>query len=219
MTPTAPQPMDKLAGSIRHRLLLSIEPLRVVDKVMLGKALSIAEEVHAKQNRRPARSNPSKGAPFIVHPMRVALIIIEELELKESMALAAALLHDTVEMSEGKVTIGSIEENFGRPLAMMVSILSMPPSSKNAGPEERQKLLKMYHERITHASVETKLVKLADRLDNTREAAELLDKAFQQKMLEEGKNFYLPLAETTDAYLYEELAIALENLEKRIKFG
>ena len=102
---------------------------------------------------------------------------------------------------------------------MMVSILSIPQASKNASDQERQRLIKMYQDRITHASVETKLVKLADRLDNTREAADLLDKAFQQRMLDEGKGFYLPLAETTDSYLYEELGIALENLEKNIKFG
>lgn len=221
MSPTSPQPTDKLAGTLRHRLLLAIETLRVVDKVMLGKALSLAEQVHSGQTRRPARnvSNPKHASPFIVHPMRVALIILEELELKEPLALAAALLHDTVEMSAGKVTIGSIEEAFGRPIAMMVSILSMPPLAANASKQERDRILKIYQDRIFNASVETKLVKLADRLDNTREAAELLDKSFQQKMLDEGKSFYLPLAETTDAYLMEELSLALEALEKRIKFG
>lgn len=211
--------MSKLAGTLRHRFLMAIEPLRVVDKVMLGKALALAEQVHAEQSRRPSRSEGKKGAPFIVHPMRVALIIIEELELKEPLALAAALLHDTVEMSAGKVTVGLIEETFGRPAAMMVSILSMPPLSATASAAERDQKLKIYQERISHASVETKLVKLADRLDNTREACDLLDKAFQQKMLDEGRSFYLPLAETTDYYLYEELNLALETLDKKIKFG
>ncbi|MBK7840176.1 MAG: bifunctional (p)ppGpp synthetase/guanosine-3',5'-bis(diphosphate) 3'-pyrophosphohydrolase [Candidatus Obscuribacter sp.] len=218
-SPLAPQPIDKLAGSLRHRFLLAIEPLKVMDKVMLGKALSLAEEVHKQQTRRPSRSNPSKAAPFIVHPLRVSLIIVEELELKEPIALAAALLHDVVEMSQGKVTIGQIEESFGRPIAMMVSILTMPPGTANLASTERDQKLKIYQERIQHASVETKLVKLADRLDNTREAQDLLDKGFQQKFLDEGRSFYLPLAENTDNYLCEELALALDALEKAIKFG
>lgn len=214
-----PQPTDKLAGSLRHRLLISIEPLRVVDKVMLGKALSLAEEVHAGQLRMPGRENPKKPAPYIVHPMRVALVIIDELELKEPIALAAALLHDCVEMSNGKITIGMIEERFGRPIAMMVSILTKPTINKSASVAEKEQKLKIYLDRISHASVESKLVKLADRLDNTREAAGLLDKGFQQRYLEETKSFYLPLAETTDAYLYDELAVAVQNLEQQLHYG
>lgn len=217
--PAPSQPTDKLAGALRHRLLIAIEPLRVIDKVMLGKALSLAEEVHKGQFRHPSRSNPKQPAPYIVHPMRVALIIIEELELKEPVALAAALLHDCVEMSNGKVTIGMIEEKFGRPIAMMVSILTKPPINKSASQAEKDQKVKIYLERISHASVESKLVKLADRLDNTREAADTLDKGFQQRYLEETKSFYLPLAESTDSYLLDELSIAVENLEHQLRYG
>lgn len=178
-----PQPVNKLAGTLRHRLLLAIESFKVLDKVMLGKALTLAEETHAKQTRRPTKENPTQAAPYIVHPMRVALIITEELELKEPIAIAAALLHDTVEASNGKVTIAYIEEHFGRPIAMMVSILTKPTFKETATKEEKQQKLRIYHERISQASVETKLVKLADRLDNVRDAAELLDKGFQLRYL------------------------------------
>ena len=218
--PNAPQPTGKLlAGSIRHRLLLSIDPFKVQDKVMLGRALTLAEEVHVDELRKPARYTPNQPAPYIVHPMRVAMIIVDELELKEPVAVAAALLHDVVESSRGRVSIGTIEENFGRAIAMMVSILSKPQISSQATQIERDQKLNTYHDRISHSSVETKLVKLASRLDNVREARELADKRLQQAYLDETRKVFVPIAENTDNYLHDELIIHCQRLENDIKFG
>ena len=218
-TPSASQPQTKLAGQMRHRLLLAIEQFQVLDKVMLGKALATAEEVHAAQFRKGTKENPQHGAPYIVHPMRVALIIVEELELKEPIAIATAILHDAVEMSGGKLTIGRVEEQFGRPIAMMVSILTKPALKSDTPFIEREQKLKIYRERIAHASVETKLVKLADRLDNLRDSLEILDKGFQMRYLKETRDFYQPMADYTDPYLNDEMVVACQRLEHAIKFG
>jgi len=217
--PSMSQPVNKLAGQLRHRLLLSIEQFQVLDKVMLGKALATAEEMHRSQFRKANKENPQQGAPYIVHPMRVALIIVEELELKEPLAIATALLHDSVEMSGGKLSISQVEESFGRPIAMMVSILTKPSLKPDTPFVEREQKLKIYRERISHASVETKLVKLADRLDNLRDSQDILDKGFQMRYLKETRDFYLPMAEFTDPYLQDEMLVACDNLEKAIKFG
>jgi len=218
-TPSTSQPIDKLAGQLRHRLLLSIDQFPVLDKVMLGKALATAEEIHRGQFRKANKQSPQHGAPYIVHPMRVALIIIDELELKEPLAVATALLHDSVEMSNGKLSIGQVEETFGRPIAMMVSILTKPALKADTPFVEREQKLKIYRERVAHASVETKLVKLADRLDNLRDSEDILDKGFQMRYLKETRDFYVPMAEFTDSYLLEELGLACERLEKAVKFG
>jgi len=186
---------------------------------MLGKALATAEEMHRTQFRKANKENPQQGAPYIVHPMRVALIIVEELELKEPLAIATALLHDSVEMSGGKLSISQVEESFGRPIAMMVSILTKPSLKPDTPFVEREQKLKIYRERISHASVETKLVKLADRLDNLRDSQDILDKGFQMRYLKETRDFYLPMAEFTDPYLQDEMLVACDNLEKAIKFG
>jgi (p)ppGpp synthase/HD superfamily hydrolase len=217
--PTTSASPNNQAGALRHRLLLGIENFKVTDKVMIGKALSLAEQIHGKESRRTPKFTPTKPAPYIVHPMRVALIILEELELKEPIAIASALLHDVVESSKGKTSIGSLEESFGRPTAMMVSILTKPPMTATDTAVEKEQKLNTYYGRISHASVEAKLVKLADRLDNTRDALDLLDKAFQQKYLEETRKIYLPLAEQTDSYLYDELILACQRLEHDIKFA
>ena len=84
---------------------------------------------------------------------------------------------------------------------------------------EKEQKLKTYHDRISQASVETKLVKLADRLDNVRDATELLDKGFQLRYLEQTRAFYLPIADASDSYLFDELSLACERLEHELKYG
>lgn len=217
--PTVPQPGNNLATALRHRLLAAIEQFDVMDKVMLGKALSLAEETHAGQTRRPGRSALMQNMPYIVHPIRVALLIMEELDLQEPIAVATALLHDTVELSAGRVTISYLEDNFSQAVAMMVSILTKPQLKETMTQAEKDQRLNIYRERLVNASVESRLVKLADRLDNTREAVELADKGFQQRYLAETRSFYLPLAENTDAYLCEQLTKACSKLEEQIKYG
>src|SRR5579883_3161809 len=85
----------RLQGTIRHRLILAFEQFRHAERLFLMKALSFSESTYDKQYRRPTKSF-SKGVPFIVHPMRVALILIEEIEMRDIGAIASALLHDVV---------------------------------------------------------------------------------------------------------------------------
>lgn len=210
---------NNLAASLRFKLLKAIEHFDVMDKVMLGQALSLAEETHAGQTRRPGRLPSQQKVPFIVHPIRVALVIMQELDLQEPIAVAAALLHDTVELSGGRVSISYLEEHFSQPVAMMVSILTRPQVKESMSQAEKDQRMNIYRGRLVNASVESRLVVLADRLDNTREAVELLDKGFQQKYLAETRGFYLPLAENTDAFLSEQLQKACDKLEEQIKFG
>lgn len=179
---------------------------------MILKALAFIEE-HYDKYRKKTRSFPERGIPLITHPMRVALVLIEELELKDTGAIIAALLHELVEWKRDKITIADIERNFGRPIAMLVSILTKPPIDDNASEEERTQKLNTYYRRIEQASIVSKLVKLSDRLDSVREAPEWLELDRQNKYLEETKAIYIPLAEDTDSYLHEELLAAVETLE------
>lgn len=179
---------------------------------MILKALAFIEE-HYDKYRKKTRSFPERGIPLITHPMRVALVLIEELELKDTGAIIAALLHELVEWKRDKITIADIERNFGRPIAMLVSILTKPPIDDNASEEERTQKLNTYYRRIEQASIVSKLVKLSDRLDSVREAPDWLELDRQKNYLEETKAIYIPLAEDTDSYLHEELLAAVETLE------
>lgn len=205
--------MIKIAGTIRHKLLLEIDLLKAPSRILINEALALAEQVHEGAIRRPNKTAPV--TPYIVHPMRVALILLQELQLKDPEAIAAALLHDVIEESNRRVTVGDLEQKFGRSIALMVSILTKPPTNENFAPDQ---LLYFYYERIKGASLQTRLVKLSDRLDNLREAVDTLDSQFQERYLKETKEIFLPFAENTDRYLYKELLATCKRMETELNF-
>src|ERR1700675_1176583 len=98
--------MTKIAGTIRHKLLLEIDLLKAPQRILITNALALAEEVHEGAFRRPSKSIPP--TPYIVHPMRVALILLQELQMKDTEAVAGALLHDVIEESERRVGVGDL---------------------------------------------------------------------------------------------------------------
>ncbi len=179
---------------------------------MLWKALALAEEVHEKQVRRPGKSITAQ--PYIVHPMRVALVLLEELEFRDCEVITAALLHDVLENSEGKVTTADLEHQFTGNIALMVSTLSKPHTDAAMN---RSQQLQTYYDRVNQAPIATRLIKLADRLDNVRESIDSIDPEFQEDYLKQTMKIYLPMAEATDQYLFEELVSCCQELEKSIK--
>jgi GTP pyrophosphokinase len=203
--------MVKIAGTIRHKLLLEIDLLKAPSRILINDALALAEQVHEGAIRRPTKTAPV--TPYIVHPMRVALILLQELQMKDPEAIAGALLHDVIEESNRRVTVGDLEKKFGRSIALMVSILTKPAINENFAADQ---LLYFYYERIKGANLQTRLVKLADRLDNLREAVDCLDSQFQERYLKETKEIFLPFAENTDRYLYKELLASCQKLEHEL---
>lgn len=215
---STPKSAREVTGSIRHRLVLAVDDFRMQDRAVILKALTFIEGYYDKY-RKKTKTFPDRGIHLIAHPMRVALILINEIEIKDPGAISASLLHEIVEWKRDKVSIADIERMFGRPIAMLVSILTKPPVDKNATPEDHIQRLNTYYRRIEQASVVSKLVKLCDRLDSVREAPDWLDTEKQKQYLEETKTIYLPIAEASDSYLHEELLAAIEILELSLQTG
>lgn len=201
-----------LAGVVRHRLVSQLDDFKAAERALLWKALALAEEVHDRQFRRPSKSTTAQ--PYIIHPMRTALVLLEELEYKNFEVIAAALLHDVVEKSDGKINVTDVEEQFGRNIALMVSVLTRPAADPQVS---RGHQMGTYIDRLSQASIPVRLVKLADRLDNMREALEAIDKDFQEDYLKETMKTYLPMAEATDQYLFEELVGVCQEMEQELK--
>jgi Guanosine polyphosphate pyrophosphohydrolases/synthetases len=62
------------------------------DIIKITRAFGIATKAHTGQFR-----NGNKVEPYINHPLRVALILIEELNIHDVDLICAALLHDVLE--------------------------------------------------------------------------------------------------------------------------
>jgi GTP pyrophosphokinase len=79
------------------------------DVAMIQSAYSIAERMHATQQRK-------SGDPYITHPLAVATILAE-LGMTPP-TLCAALLHDTIE--DTSYTLAEVTADFGAEVAQLV---------------------------------------------------------------------------------------------------
>src|SRR6266496_1897947 len=79
------------------------------DLEVIQKAYDFALKHHAGQNR-------ASGEPYLVHPLEVAHLVAQ-MQL-DSLTVAAALLHDTVE--DTGVTIEDVQKEFGEQIAHIV---------------------------------------------------------------------------------------------------
>ncbi|CAH6420031.1 5-bis(diphosphate) 3-pyrophosphohydrolase MESH1 [uncultured virus] len=112
----------------------------------------------ASKHRNQRRKNKEKN-PYIIHPLRVAHYISSVGKVNDLAILQAALLHDTVEDVE--VTYEELVREFGEEVANIVKEVTDDKSLTKV----RRKQLQI--EKAPHKSYGAKLVKLADKLDNT----------------------------------------------------
>lgn len=167
----------------------------------LRDAFEFAREAHSPQRRK-------SGEPYIIHPVNVARIVAEELELGADPVIAA-FLHDVVE--DTHYTIDDIRERFGDEVAFLVGVVTKEKKDKYVQSKQidnfRQILASMQYD------VRALLIKLADRLHNMRTLDSMRpDK--QMKIAGETDYFYAPLANRLGLY---HVKTELENLSFRYR--
>ncbi len=180
-------------------------------KVNLSLAYSLAHIAHEGQTRK---AEPGIAIqPYVIHPMRVMLILAEEVGITEPAILTAALLHDVIEDGEGRVTLEMIRKHFGVAADHVNAVTKQPKMTE----EEHQ----LYYDLILNGPPEPRLVKFADRIDNLRNALKLTDRKFQRKQLVETRK-YFRLSRNPSPYsgyeitLYMEIARLCQELEERL---
>ena len=144
-------------------------------------AYELAALAHEGQKR-------NTGEPYIVHPIAVANIAAEELEL-DANTVIAAFLHDVVEDTE--YTLEDIRSRFGDDVAFLVDVVT----KRKKHNYEHTKQVDNYRQILesVHFDIRALLVKLSDRLHNMRTLDSMRpDK--QMKIAGETDFFYAPLA-------------------------
>lgn len=162
-------------------------------------AYDVAAEAHAGQTR-------DEGSPYIVHPTRVAISLVDELHVYSPTMVCSALLHDVIEDSD--TTRNQIADMFGEEVARIVWLLT----------KFENVTLRAYLEAI-EAAAETgaPIVKLCDRLDNLRGLAHSPKVDKKRRYIATTEAHYLPLAERTNPYLYDELRRWLEHARLHVE--
>ena len=160
------------------------------DRNLIRKAFDLSHEAHGDMRRK-------SGEPFIVHPICVARIVVEEIGLGTT-PVVAALLHDVVE-DNPDYTIDFIRSQFGPKVAQIVDGLTkiadvLDKSTTSMQAENFRKMLLTISE-----DIRVILIKLADRLHNMR-TLESLSPEKQIKFASETIYLYAPLAHRLGFY-------------------
>jgi GTP pyrophosphokinase len=185
------------------------------DVTLIRKAWEFCVKHHEGQMR-------ASGEPYIVHPLEVAEVLAEM--KMDSTAIAAGLLHDSVE--DTPATNEEIQAEFGDQVAHIVEGVTKIDKIQFANREDRQaeNVRKMLLAMVE--DVRVVLIKLADRLHNMR-TLEHLKPDRQEAIARETQEIYAPLAHRlgmgkvrgeledlafryTDPVSYEKVAAAVE---------
>lgn len=173
--------------------------LKKGDKTMLRHAFELAADLH-KDTRRKS------GEPYILHPIAVARIVVEEIGLGVTSAVCA-LLHDTVEDTE--LSLEDISREFNNNIAKIIdgltkisNVVDLKSDTTEQAENFRKILLTLAEDpRVI-------LIKLADRLHNMR-TLDSMSREKQLKIASETTYIYAPLAHRLGLY---EIKSEMEDL-------
>ena len=163
------------------------------------RAYEVAQAAHLGQMR-------DEGTPYIVHPIRVAVCLVDELGLYSTKLICSALLHDVIE--DSAVTREDISEWFDDEIAEIVWLLT-----KLEEVSLREYLARIEEARDTGAPI----VKLCDRLDNLRSVIHTPRLEKKRRYIRTTEEHYLPLAARTNRYLYDELQRWLDEARGHVQ--
>lgn len=175
------------------------ERIKKGDRKLIRRAFEMAVDAHKDMRRK-------SGEPYILHPIAVARITVDEIGLGVTSAICA-LLHDVVEDTE--ITLEDIEQEFGVVYARIIdgltkiaNIVDLKTNTTIQAENFRKILLTLAEDpRVI-------LIKLADRLHNMRTLSSMArDK--QMKIASETTYIYSPLAHRLGLY---EIKSELEDL-------
>ena len=182
------------------------------EMALVQKAFEFANEAHKNVRRR-------SGEPYMLHPIAVARIVVENIGLG-CKSICAAILHDVVEDTD--YTIDDIRNLFGDKIASLVDGLT---KIKTVLDNENQKdhkyaatdtLQAENFKRILltlNDDVRVVLIKLADRLHNCR-TIEFMPEHKRDKVLSETMFIFIPLAHRLGLY---EVKSEMENIWLKYK--
>jgi guanosine-3',5'-bis(diphosphate) 3'-pyrophosphohydrolase len=192
-------------------LLRALKPkLKKGDKEQVRRAFEVAAEGHKDMRRK-------SGEPYILHPLAVALISVEEIGLGVTSAVCA-LLHDTVEDTE--VSLEEIEKEFGSQCAKIIDGLTKISNFIDSGTSTQQ--AENFKKILLTLADDPRviLIKLADRLHNMR-TLDSMSREKQLKVSSETVFIYAPLAHRLGLYnIRSEMEdLAMKYTEPDIYFG
>ncbi|HEY5967022.1 MAG TPA: bifunctional (p)ppGpp synthetase/guanosine-3',5'-bis(diphosphate) 3'-pyrophosphohydrolase [Chitinophagaceae bacterium] len=162
--------------------------LKPGDKRLIRLAFEMAVEAHKTMRRK-------SGEPYILHPIAVARICVEEIGLGVRSTICS-LLHDTVEDTD--ISLEDVEREFGNEIARIVDGLTKISNVIDVNASQQAENFKKILLTLTD-DPRVILIKLADRLHNMR-TLDHMKSDKQLKISSETVYVYAPLAHRMGLY-------------------
>lgn len=181
------------------KFLSLVNNFQLGDRRLILEALDLVKKKHSGQYR-------DEGPPYAIHPIRVATLLIEDLGIEDRDSVIAALLHDTVEDTD--LTLEEVEKKFSSNISQMVSVLT-----RDKDTEPKQEKFK----KILGENKLVRIIKACDWLDNMRSWSYIpRNNPVRSKFprwFHEAETMYIPLAETVDSKLVQDMKKALASAQ------
>lgn len=183
-------------------LLRALKPkLKKESKEVIRRVFELAADAHKDMRRK-------SGEPYILHPLAVARIVVEEVGLGITSA-CCALLHDVVEDTE--ITLEDIEKEFGPvPTKIIDGLTKISKVVGNSSNSTSSLQAENFRKILVTLAEDPRviLIKLADRLHNMRTLGSM-KREKQLKIAAETTYIFTPLAHRLGLY---EIKTELEDL-------
>jgi GTP pyrophosphokinase len=162
--------------------------LKPGDRKLIRNAFEMSAEAHKTMRRK-------SGEPYILHPLAVARICVEEIGLGVRSTICA-LMHDTVEDTD--ISLHDVEREFGNEIARIVDGLTKISNVIDVNASQQAENFRKILLTLTD-DPRVILIKLADRLHNMR-TMDSMKREKQLKISSETVYVYAPLSHRMGLY-------------------
>lgn len=186
---------------------------------LISEAVSFAAKVHNGMYRKQSK------IPYIMHPLEAAVIVSTMTD--DQHIISAAVLHDVVE--DTNVTIGEIEEKFGKRVALLVAS-ETEDKREHLSPQETWRIRKEESLKVLQNTddIAVLMVWLGDKLANMRsiyrdwmQFGDDIWQKFNQKDPDQHRWYYTSVADLTqklkDYPAWQEYETLVERVFKKGK--
>ena len=180
--------------------LLKLYEDSIEDIVAITRAFGIAYVIH-----KGKFYDNIKSEPYINHTLRVALILANELKVKDKDVIIAAILHDAFE----KTCTNPFHEDLKKIIGDKALNLILSTNKFNIKNMESNEYCKL----VLKSSKIVRYLLLANRLDSIRILKNSVHKDKVQRFKRETQEYFLPIANLTDDSLVFKLSVAMYELK------
>jgi (p)ppGpp synthase/HD superfamily hydrolase len=180
--------------------LLKLYEDSIEDIVAITRAFGIAYVIH-----KGKFYDNIKSEPYINHTLRVALILANELKVKDKDVIIAAILHDAFE----KTCTNPFHEDLKKIIGDKALNLILSTNKFNIKNMESNEYCKL----VLKSSKIVRYLLLANRLDSIRILKNSVHKDKVQRFKRETQEYLLPIANLTDDSLVFKLSVAMYELK------